>query len=174
LEGKVFKGIKTHFKRAFISQIGFLFKDKKTAFITGFIISLLSIVAGWIPDGLNEIISGNFLKGILLFVIAISSLSLLIAYAYKLSDELEYDILEEEPEKRKVLILFLSDNKADKNQIEEIIQNLKEIPYLEEKNRKNTKFGYKKLENAFRSDKIPFAKTRKDYCYNVSEFFKEV
>ncbi|SMO71300.1 CRISPR-associated protein (Cas_Cas02710) [Balnearium lithotrophicum] len=129
----MFKGIKTHFRRAFISQIGFLFKDKKTAFITGFIISLLSIVAGWIPDGLNEFFFEKDAKGIILFGIAIFILTILILCAYKLSEELEYDIYEEEPEKRKVLILFLSDNKPNKDQIEEIIQSLKEISNLEEK-----------------------------------------
>jgi hypothetical protein len=127
------KEIKTHLKRALSSQFGFLFKDFKTALVTGGIIACLSIVAGWIPDGINEFASGNRIKGVCMFFTALGILLVLVICAYKLSGELEYDIDEEEPEKKKVLILFLSNVRADKDQIENTIKNVAETPDLEGK-----------------------------------------
>jgi len=102
-----------HIKRAFISQFGFFFKDKLTAFWTAVIVALLSIVAGWIPDGLSEILSaiffdGNLKKGLTLFGLGVFILFILTCLALRYSEEGKFKVFVEAPEKKKVLISFLS------------------------------------------------------------------
>lgn len=102
-----------HIKRAFISQFGFFFKDKLTAFWTAVIVVFLSIVAGWIPDGLSEILSavlfdGNLKKGLTLFGLGAFILFILTCLALRYSEEGKFEVFEETPGKKKVLIPFLS------------------------------------------------------------------
>jgi len=139
---KKLEGAKIHFRRAFISQFGVLFKDKKTAFVTAIIIVFLSIIAGWIPDGLNEIVSalwfkeGNLTRGLFLLLSAVSTLFILSLWAYKSSGNLDYEIFSDEPNQKKVLIVFLSSfrgNSDTRKMLRSLIAKVRSLNSLEEK-----------------------------------------
>ncbi|MEO2069463.1 MAG: hypothetical protein ABGX27_08180 [Desulfurobacteriaceae bacterium] len=128
-----------HIKRAFISQFGMFFRDKSTAFWTGLIFLALSIVAGWIPDGLEKILfEKDKRSGIFLFI---SGLIILIVLGYlgvKYSHESKFEVYDEEPEKKKILIPFLSvinkgENIVDSQTLLEEIEKIPDNLPLEEK-----------------------------------------
>ena len=150
---KRLEGAKIHFRRAFISQFGFLFKDKKTAFVTAIIIAFLSIIAGWIPDGLSEIVSalyfkdGNLARGIFLLFSAVLTLFILSFWAYKSSGNLDYEIFSDEPNKKKVLIVFLSSftgNSDTRKLLKFLIAKVQNLNDLEEKLKEVGNSSFKK------------------------------
>ncbi len=128
-----------HIKRAFISQFGFFFKDWKTAFFTAIVFVALSLVAGWIPDGLSEIISarfshdGNLVKGIFLFASGLLILGILTFLGWRYSEEAKYEVFEDFPEKKKVLIPFLSNVRGNEKTVMDEIEKLRELSTVEEK-----------------------------------------
>jgi len=128
-----------HIKRAFVSQFGIFFKDWKTALSIAIVSVALSLVAGWIPDGLSEIISAKFFhngditRGTLLFVFGLSILGILIIVGWKLSEEARYDVSEDFPDKKKVLIPFLSNARGSEKNILDEIEKLRELSTVEEK-----------------------------------------
>ena len=111
---KLRKGkFKHHIRKAFVSQFGIFFKDGKAAAISGLVILLISLVSGWIPDGFSEILSaiffeGNLLKGVVQLVFGLSILFTLIYCAHRFSKEGEFEVYTDTPEKKKVLVPFLS------------------------------------------------------------------
>jgi len=124
-----------HIKRAFISQFGFFFKDKLTAIWTAIIVALLSIVAGWIPDGLSEILSavffdGNFKKGLTLFGSGAFILLILTCLALRYSEEGKFEVFEDAPEKKRILIPFLSAvaPRGELKDSQTLVEEIKKIP----------------------------------------------
>ncbi len=128
-----------HIKRAFVSQFGFFFKDWKTAFFTAIVFVALSLVAGWIPDGLSEIISvkffhdGNLVKGVFLFAFGLLILVGLTFLSWRYSEEAQYDVFEDFPDKKKVLIPFLSNVRGNEKTVMDEIEKLRELSTVEEK-----------------------------------------
>ena len=114
-----------------MSQFGLFFKDGKTAIATALVIVGLSIVAGWIPDGLSEILfEGNWKKGFFMFGMGIFILSLLTFYAWKYSKEGKFEAFDNVPDKKKVLILFLSAIAPGGNpkEAQTLMEEVKNIP----------------------------------------------
>ncbi|TCK06211.1 hypothetical protein [Phorcysia thermohydrogeniphila] len=98
-----------HFRQAFISQFGLLFKDWRTTVITGFVLVLLSLIAGWIPDGLTAFLfDGEREKGIKMLAISLGLLAFLLLLGWWVSKRGNFDVNVKKPEKKKVLVLFLS------------------------------------------------------------------
>ena len=98
-----------HFRQAFVSQFGLLFKDWRTTVITGFVIILLSLIAGWIPDGLTALFfDGEKEKGIKMLSVSLSLLAFLLLLGWWVSKKGSFDVSVKKPEKKKVLVLFLS------------------------------------------------------------------
>ncbi len=105
--------VKTHIKRAFASQLGFVFKDKGTAAAIILLFAVLSFAAGWIPDGFTALLlEGQKGKGIIMLTISSILLTTLGTIGVWLARELKFDVFEKEPEKKKILILFLSKNSS--------------------------------------------------------------
>jgi len=104
-----FDEIKASLKSALSTQFGQLFRSPTTAFVFGGIIIALSIVAGWIPDGLATIFfEKNKLQGFIMLIFALTVLFILIFLGYILRHSLEWVFEEYEPNPKKGLILFLS------------------------------------------------------------------
>ncbi len=128
-----------HLKRAFVSQFGVFFKDGKTAIFTVFVFLFLSLSAGWIPDGLSEIISagffhdGNLERGVVLFVSGFLILVFLAFLGYRYSARTQYDVFENSPDRKQVLVPFLSTARGDEKTILEDIEKLRELSSVEEK-----------------------------------------
>ena len=128
-----------HLRRAFVSQFGIFFKDGKTTLFTFLVFVFLSLSAGWIPDGLSEIISagffhdGNWVRGVFLLVLGLLILGGLALLGYRYSVEAQYDVFEDFPDRKQVLVPFLSTARGDEKTIMEDIEKLRELSSVEEK-----------------------------------------
>jgi len=126
---KLFKPLnrsKVHLKRAFVSQFGLFFKDKTSAIFIASIVTLLSIAAGWIPDGLSAFFfEGDQKKGTLMLGIGVLILLSLTYCAWKFSEKGKFEPFEDNPERKKILILFLSAPKVKDSQI--LLEEIKKI-----------------------------------------------
>ncbi len=116
--------LKSSFKRAFYSQFGVFFSDKVTALAVFVILVLISIALSWIPDALATFFpSGKkgsfFMLGISFFILV--GLYLFAVYH---ASEVEFDVFEAPPDKKKALILFLSVLRNEES-MKEVIRNLK-------------------------------------------------
>jgi hypothetical protein len=107
--GKLKRG-KIHLKRALAYQLGIFFKDKKTAAVTVAFFAFLSFIAGWLPDGIaNLLLTENKKDGLVMISASLLCLFFLWLAGTYYARELEFDVVEEEPQKKKALILFLSE-----------------------------------------------------------------
>ena len=108
-KGKFINEIKASLKAALNTQFGQIFRSPITALTFGGIVAALSLVAGWIPDGLTALIfERNFFQGFLMLEIALMVLCILICLGYILRHSLEWVFYEYKPKPKKGLILFLS------------------------------------------------------------------
>ena len=109
---KITAELKASLKAALSTQFGQIFRSLSTAITFGFIVILLAVVAGWIPDGLaaylfeNE--QGHKQKAAIMLGTAGIILFSLIGIAYFLRKSLEWTFNEYKPMSKKGLILFLS------------------------------------------------------------------
>ena len=138
-KGKFINEIKASLKAALNTQFGQIFRSPTTALTFGGIVAALSLVAGWIPDGLTALIfERNFFQGFLMLEIALMVLCILICLGYILRHSLEWVFYEYKPKPKKGLILFLSPL-GDKNL--KIFQQ-----YFEELKQRNASLDNIKIE----------------------------
>ena len=101
--------LKTGFKQAFISQVGFFFKDKVAGFSTFLIILALSVVTGWFPDGLGvAVFDGEWKRGLIMMLVSCFIVAFFVYVGVKYYSDLEFDVEEKKPDKKKALLFFLS------------------------------------------------------------------
>ncbi len=139
--------LKSSFKRAFYSQFGVFFSDKGTALAVFLVLILLSISLSWIPDALSTFLPSG--KEGSLVMLAISFLILLGLYffAVRYASEVEFDVFEASPDRKRVLIVFLSKlNENVLSNIEKIIKDLRNGRELPEN------FDF----NTFKSWRMPY------------------
>ncbi|SMP05157.1 CRISPR-associated protein (Cas_Cas02710) [Desulfurobacterium pacificum] len=120
--------LKTGLKQAFISQFGFLFKNWGIALISAGIFLVLSLIAGWFPDGcsmlLNEETRTQGLKLVSTSVVLLLSLVVLGRILYS---PLRFDVDADKPRKKKVLIWFLSKPWGTKEEVEQDVRKVSEM-----------------------------------------------
>jgi len=144
--------VRVSFARALSSQLGAIFSDTLSLIVLFFLIGGLSIVAGWIPDGLNEICFGEKAKGLKMLLPAVAILSAFLYLGKKTIGNSKYAVIQEEPKKRKALILFLSPIWASLKETESFLKELSNLPSVEEK--------LKLINNKEIGNKFPFRSWR--------------
>jgi len=105
---KELKRIKVSFARALSSQLGEIFSDAPSLIALGVLVFFLSLIAGWFPDGLNELMEGHTKKGLFMLLVSFGLLAFILFLGKKVIGASKYSVVQEEPRKRRALILFLS------------------------------------------------------------------
>jgi hypothetical protein len=149
---KELKRIKVSFARALSSQLGEIFSDTPSLIALFFLIIGLSIVAGWVPDGLNEIFFGEKAKGLKMLLPAVVILLVFLGLGKWIIGNSKYAVVQEEPKKRKALILFLSPIWSSLEEAKSFLKELSDLPSVEEK--------LKLINNKKIGDKFPFRSWR--------------
>ena len=116
--------LKSSFKRAFYSQFGVFFSDKGTALAVFLILILVSISLSWIPDALSTFLPSGKEGSLLMLGTSFLILLGLYFFAVRYASEVEFDVFEAPPDKKRALILFLSDLRNEES-VKKVIENLK-------------------------------------------------
>jgi len=109
--GKVGAEVRRGFAKVLVSQFGTLFSSKTALLIVFFTVLCLSLIAGWIPDGLNCLFLDDDcdkLNGLIMLVVAVLVLFALLFIGYIVVSPYKYAVVSTFPGKKRVLILFLS------------------------------------------------------------------
>ena len=143
--------LKSSFKRAFYSQFGVFFSDKGTALAVFLVLILLSISLSWIPDALSTFLPSGKEGSLLMLGTSFLILLGLYFFAVRYASEVEFDVFEASPDRKKVLIVFLSKlNENVLSKIEKIVQDLRNRRELPEN------FDF----NIFKSWRMPYEAVR--------------
>ncbi|ADU96595.1 hypothetical protein [Thermovibrio ammonificans] len=129
---KLFSRIRVVYTKAFSSQFGPIFSDWPSIVLLFFIFLLLSLITGWIPDGLTALFEGERLKGLFMLGGSCSILLFLLVAAKYLFVNVRFYAVERTPLKRKALILFLSVPGKGGNS-RELLDALRKAETIEEK-----------------------------------------
>jgi len=125
--------LKSSFRRAFFSQFGVIFGDKVTAFFAFLVLVLISIALSWIPDAISSFLPSGKLGGFIMLSTSVSILMVLYLFAVRYGSTIDFDVYEEQPKKRSVLIIFLSPLRRDSlKKVEEMLENLRKEEDLPE------------------------------------------
>lgn len=115
------------FKQALVSQFGFLFRDWTTGILTGIVFLLLSVVAGWFPDGLTALLfDKDFSRAFWMIAVSVVIILGFIAFGVRYFSEVEFDIDEHAPAKKKALIVFLSNVRMKNDELEGVVEEFLE------------------------------------------------
>jgi ABC-type multidrug transport system fused ATPase/permease subunit len=128
------KKVRNSFSRAFAAQIRPVFSDIYSLIALFIVLTVFSLIAGWIPDGLAKIFfEGEPKTGFIMLIIALSLLLFLLLAAKWIIHPYKYEVISHIPSKKQALILFLSNVRGDQNKLEQLLKELKKFEQLEEK-----------------------------------------
>jgi len=105
---------KARFSRVFSSQFGMVFSDWLSLAFLFLTVLVLSLVAGWFPDGLSAIFFEHRLKqGLIMVGVSVIFLLLILLFARWLAGSYRYEVYSTTPSRKKMLVLFLSNLRGD-------------------------------------------------------------